>query len=75
MPSTELGQVGEDGAIWTQRELDEMLGPVGSLFIPDQGTNQYLFLSSNALLVPLPPGWVMQVAKCLISSCDSRGAE
>lgn len=34
-----------------------------------------LFLSRDAFLVPLPPGWVMQVAKCLIPSCDSRGAE
>lgn len=34
-----------------------------------------LFLSCDALLVPLPPGWVMQVAKSLVPSCDSRGAE
>lgn len=34
-----------------------------------------LFLSRDALLVPLPPGWVMQVVKRLVPSCDSRGAE
>lgn len=56
------------------------LGPVAHpphhyLCVPSQGTSQHLFLSSDALLVPLPPGWVMQVVKSLVPSCDSRGAE
>lgn len=34
-----------------------------------------LFLSRDALLVSLPPGWVVQVAECLVPSCDTRRAE
>lgn len=49
------------------KNLEKCLG----LSVPRQGTSQYLFLRCDALLVPLPPGWVMQVAKCLVSSCDS----
>ena len=78
-PETGLGHAGEGRAIWAGGELGETLGPVASphhhLTIPSQGTSQHLFLSCDALLVPLPPGWVMQVAKCLVPSCDSRGAE
>lgn len=33
----------------------------------------HLLLRSDALLVSLPPGWVMQVLEGLVSSCDSRG--
>lgn len=49
--------------------------PTYHLPVPDHDTGQHLFLSCDALLVPLPPGWVMQVAKSLVPSCDSRGAE
>lgn len=47
-------------------------------FLPHHSTeetSQHLFLSRNAFLVPLPPGRVMQVAKCLVPSCYPRGAE
>lgn len=33
----------------------------------------HLLLCSDALLVPLPPGWVVQVLESLISRRDSRG--
>lgn len=49
-----------------------MMKPIGSyLFLTTEETSQYLFLSCDTFLVPLPPGWVMQVAKCLVPSCDS----
>lgn len=41
----------------------------------DQEISHHLFLSRNALLVSLPPGWVVQVAECLVPSCDTRRAE
>lgn len=57
-------------------ELGEMTRPIGSyLSLTTPLTSQHLFLSRNAFLVPLPPGWVMQVAKCLVPSCDPQGAE
>lgn len=33
----------------------------------------HLLLSSDALLVSLSPGWVVQVLEGLVPSCDSRG--
>lgn len=35
--------------------------------------SSHLLLRSDALLVSLPPGWVVQVLESLVSSCDSRG--
>ena len=42
---------------------------------PDQEISHHLFLSRDALLVSLPPGWVMQVVECLVPRCDTRRAK
>ena len=45
------------------------------LSTPDQEISHHLFLSRDALLVSLPPGWVMQVVECLVPRCDTRRAK
>lgn len=69
---TENAHQWKDGTVWVKGELGEMIRPTSSYPCPhNEETGQHLFLSRNAFLVPLPPGWVMQVAKCLVPSCDS----
>lgn len=71
----EAGPNGVDRATGVQAELGELLRPVGSprphpSVLRSRPVSQHLLLSGNALLVPLPPGRVVQVAKRLVSSCD-----
>lgn len=68
------GRVGSETGVQVPQHLFRWL--IRSVERGDQlNRPQYLFLGCDPLLVPLPPGWVVDVEECFVSCGDSARSE